>query len=188
MKILLARLTATPMEFCRAAEPAWTPAAHAAVDSAPAEPIVLRGSAYTLGPNIFFEGAAEGVLSLECSRCLARYGHVLREPFRLILEPAGDRVPADPEAAEALSKDGVCLGDEIEAGWFRGNEIDLGAFFREVVSLAVPLKPLCDEACVGLCPNCGADLGDQKCGCGEVRPDSPFAVLAALKNEPGGSH
>ena len=191
MKIRVDRLTATPTEFCSEAEPGWTQAGRVAVSSAPAEPappIALRGSVYTLGPDLFFEGAAEGALPLECSRCLARYRHVLREPFRLILEPAGDRVPADPEAAEALSRDGVCLGDEIEAGWFRGNEIDLGAFFREVVSLAVPVKPLCDEACAGLCPNCGADLGNQDCGCGEVKPDSPFAVLAALKNESGGSH
>ena len=100
----------------------------------------------------------------------------------MILEPAGARSPADPEAAEALRRDGVCLGDEIEAGWFRGDEIDLGSFFREVISLALPVKPLCNEECAGLCPQCGIELGKQKCDCQEMKSNSPFAVLATLRD------
>jgi len=184
MKIRVERLAAEPTEFRFEAEPGWWRDAIPQPDgdapgSQPA--VVLAGAAHLMGEDVYLEGVAEGTLPLECSRCLARYRHVLREPFRLILEPAGERLPADPEAAEALARDGVCLGDEIEAGWFRGDQIDLGAFFREVVSLALPVKPLCDEDCAGLCPTCGAELGENMCGCGEVRADSPFAVLAALK-------
>ena len=184
MKFLVERLTATPTEFCLEADPGWWRDAIQQgddVESLAPEPIELRLLAHRMGEDIYLEGAAEGGVLLECSRCLARYRHVLREPFRLILEPAGDRLPADPEASEALARDGVCLGDEIEAGWFRGDQIDLGAFFREVVSLALPVKPLCNEDCAGLCPSCGAELGGKVCGCGEVKVDSPFAVLAALK-------
>ena len=85
-----------------------------------------------------------------------------------------------------VKNDGVCLGDEIEAGWFRGNEIRLGAFFREVISLALPVKPLCDEDCAGLCPHCGIELGVETCDCREAKPGSPFAVLAALRDRPTG--
>jgi len=131
---------------------------------------------------VYLEGSVVGAIELECSRCLARYRHGLHEPFRLILEPVGTRSPADPEAAEALRRDGVCLGDEIEAGWFRGDEIDLGGFFREMISLALPVKPLCDEDCPGLCPLCGIELGKTKCDCREAKPDSPFAVLAVLRD------
>jgi uncharacterized protein len=190
MKIRVERLTPTPTEFRSKADPGWLANTVIGPEAAPEaleEPVELHGHAHTLGMDLLFEGVAEGVLGLECSRCLARYRHDLREQFRLILEPAGDREPADPEAAEALSKDGICLGDEIEAGWYRGDEIDLESFFQEVVSLALPVKPLCDEECAGLCAHCGANLGEQDCGCGDVKPDSPFAVLAALKNEPGGS-
>jgi len=184
MKIRVERLVAEPTEFRFEADPGWWGDVIPRPDGdACDEPqvVVLRGAAHRMGEDVYLEGVAEGALSLECSRCLARYRHVLREPFRLILEPAGERLPADPEAAEALARDGACLGDEIEAGWFRGDQIDLGAFFREVVSLALPVKPLCNEDCAGLCPTCGAELGENMCGCGEVRADSPFAVLAALK-------
>ena len=37
-------------------------------------------------------------------------------------------------------------------GWFQGHEIDLGDFFREVLTLALPVQPLCREDCRGLCP------------------------------------
>ena len=192
MKILVERLTATPTEFSWEGSSAWWRAAMPEQPGLPSElrePFALRCAAHRMGEDIYLEGVAEGVLDLECSRCLERYRHVLREPFRLILEPAGERSPADPEAAGALASDGVCLGDEIEAGWFRGDEIHLGAFFREVISLALPVKPLCDEDCAGLCPYCGIELGVETCDCRAAKSDSPFAVLAALRDRPtGGDH
>jgi uncharacterized protein len=192
MRILVDHLSVTPTDFSFECDAAWWRSVmpeHAELQRALLAPIGFRLEAHRMGDDVYLEGVAEGALELECSRCLARYRHVLHEPFRLVLEPAGDRSPADPEAAEALANDGVCLGDEIEAGWFRGNEIHLWAFFREVISLALPVKPLCDEDCAGLCPHCGIELGVETCDCRETKSDSPFAVLAALRDRPtGGDH
>jgi uncharacterized protein len=185
MKLLVDRLTATPSEFCCHADSAWWRAVMPDQPGLPREilePFALRFEAHRMGSDVYLEGTAEGAIELECSRCLARYRHALGEPFRLVLEPAGERSPADPEATEALAKDGVCLGDEIEAGWFRGDEIHLGAFFRELISLALPVQPLCDEDCAGLCPNCGVDLGVNTCDCRQSKPGSPFEVLRALRD------
>ena len=74
------------------------------------------------------------------------------------------------------------LGDELETGWFRGDEIDLGSFVLEVVSLALPVKPLCSEDCAGLCPRCGARLAEESCGCERAGSSSPFAVLESLRD------
>jgi len=192
MKIPVDRLSATPSEFRFEAGSSWWLAempAHQDLPGEVLEPFVCQFAAHLMGEDVYVEGTVAGSIELECSRCLARYGHVLREAFRLILEPAGARVPSDPEAAEALRRDGVCLGDEIEAGWFRGEEIRLGAFFREVISLSLPVKPLCDEDCVGLCPHCGIELGMKTCDCRATKSDSPFAALAALRDGPtGGKH
>ncbi len=92
-------------------------------------------------------------------------------------------MPSDPEGVVALARDGLCLGDELEAGWFQGEEIDLGALAVEVMSVALPAKPLCKEECAGLCQHCGADLSAGECPCAGLRPDSPFAVLAGLRKE-----
>jgi len=74
-----------------------------------------------MGEDLFVAGSIEGAIELECGRCLARYRHALRESFRLVREPAGDRVPSDPESALALSRDGISLRDEIESAWYRGS-------------------------------------------------------------------
>jgi uncharacterized protein len=187
MKLLVERLSPSPTGFDFEGNEGWwkkllpaEPGQHRAL----ADPFHFVFQVYQMGEDLYLEGEATGSIELECSRCLARYRHSLREPFRLVLEPAGDRIPTDPEGAEALSRSGICLGDDLDTGWFRGNEIDLGPFFREMVSLALPVKPLCDEDCAGLCNRCGADLRVGACGCEPTRPDSPFAVLAALRDGP----
>jgi len=136
---------------------------------------------HRIGAAVYIEGEAAGNLDLACSRCLTRYRAPIRERFRLVLEPAGDRVPADPEGAAALAREGLYLADEIESGWFCGPEIHLDRFVGEILALAVPVQPLCREDCRGLCPRCGIDRNVTSCNCAEERPASPFAVLAALR-------
>ncbi len=185
MKIPLGRLTASPTPFEFEGDSAWWRASmppHRDLPSDLDEPFQISLHGHLIGEDVYVEGRVEGALELECSRCLARYRHSLREPFRIVLEPAGQRQPTDPEAVEALARDGVCLGDDLEAGWFRGSEIDLGAISMEAVVLALPVKPLCREDCAGLCAVCGADRSSNACGCEEVGTDSPFAALQALRD------
>ena len=47
--------------------------------------------------------------------------------------------------------------------------------------LALPDYVLCDPACKGLCPVCGADLNDGECGCERTVPDPRLAALKDLK-------
>jgi uncharacterized protein len=143
--------------------------------------------AYRMGEDLHLSGSARGVLSLTCGRCLTRYREPIQEAFRLVLEPAGGRVPADPEAAEALAEDGLCLSDEPEVGWFQGTVIQLDRLAAEVIALGLPVQPVCREDCRGLCPRCGIDRNNESCSCTEVRPESPFAALQGLRDSLAGS-
>ena len=60
-------------------------------------------------------------------------------------------------------------------------ELDGGSLLWEQYLLALPVKPLCDENCQGLCPRCGAPLRDGPCGCSEESGDPRLAVLKNLK-------
>ena len=131
--------------------------------------------------DIVIEGDLEGEVGLECSRCGKRYPHALREPFRLVLEPLGGQAP-DPEGEKGLAENGVCLGEDLEVGSYRGAVVGLDDFFGEVIALAMPLQPLCDEDCPGLCAHCGASQ-DSGCTCEDEKIESPFAALAGLKAE-----
>jgi len=185
LKILVDRLSATPLEHSFPLSPAWLarqfgPEGSGAFEGLSEDAgVVLK--ALKMGADLYLEGELSGSLELACSRCLTRYRGPIRERFRLVLEPAGERVPADPEGAAALAREGLTLADELESGWFRGPEIQLDRFVGEILSLSVPLQPLCRDACLGLCPCCGVDRNLTSCGCAEQRPASPFAVLASLR-------
>jgi uncharacterized protein len=190
MKIPVDRLTATPTSFHYDAGSPWWSTRMQSERGLPgelSEPFRVEVSAHVMGESVGLEGTLEGALELECSRCVARYRHALRESFRLVLEPAGTRSPADPQASQTLAHDGMCLGDELETGWYRGSEVELDGFVLEVISLALPVKPLCRDDCAGLCARCGADRNELACGCEETHSQSPFAVLASLRGgESGG--
>ena len=188
MKILVDRLTATPSQLDFEASPSWWQEQMIGgreVDHRVEERFRFEVEAYVLGEDVLMRGRFSGALQAECSRCLRRYRHALAEDFQLALESAGEREPPDPESAEALARDGLCIGDGLEQGWYRGSEVVLDAFFSELISLALPLQPLCSEDCRGLCARCGVDRNRVACDCEELKPPSPFAVLAALRD--GGS-
>jgi uncharacterized protein len=184
MKLLVDRVKDSPTEHRFEASEAWCAETRAVVPELAGRP-ALELRAHRMGSDLYLEGVVTGDLDLECSRCLARYRVALREPFLLVLEPAGARVPSEPQAARELARLGMCLGDELEMGWYQGPEIDLGGFVRELVALALPVQPLCREQCRGLCPRCGVDLNTERCGCEGERPASPFAALAALRRSGG---
>lgn len=44
-------------------------------------------------------------------------------------------------------------------------KIDLGPDIREEIIVDYPMKPLCSQACKGLCPKCGRNLNEGPCSC-----------------------
>ncbi len=188
MKWLVDRVTEDVSEQTFVGDRAWQ-ATHLALNQVPGEPglgdIEVSIAARALASNLYLDGSVAAESELTCSRCLARYCAPIREQFRLVLEPAGDRIPADPEGAAALEADGLCLSDELETGWFRGPEINLDRYVSEIVVLALPVQPVCREECRGLCPRCGVDQNQESCDCSEERPRSPFAALEKLRTKRG---
>jgi uncharacterized protein len=187
LKVLVDRLTATPVVMSFSVSPQWLAQHLGGTDPAAplegfAEDVRFEVRVQKIGADVLLEGEFTGSLDLACSRCLTRYRAPIRERFRLVLEPAGDRVPADPEGAATLAQEGLYLADELESGWFRGPEIHLDRFVGEILALAGPVQPLCREDCRGLCARCGIDRNVASCHCAEERPASPFAVLAALRD------
>jgi uncharacterized protein len=124
------------------------------------------------GHDILVRGNLAGQLELACGRCLEHFSAPAAIEFDLLLVPG----PASAAAAkEELSP------DDLDLDYYTGEIIDLESIIREQIILMLPLKPLCDEACKGLCPRCGANLKRETCVCKTDAVDSPFARLAKLK-------
>jgi uncharacterized protein len=61
--------------------------------------------------------------------------------------------------------------------------IDLAPLVREYAILEIPIKPLHDPDCKGLCIECGQDLNIKDCGHSQDTDGSPFATLKDLLDE-----
>jgi uncharacterized protein len=114
--------------------------------------------------GISFSGAIDTVADLECSRCLEGYALPLELGFNLLYTTL-------PE--EAAAGDRRMDEERVTRTPFDGVRIDLGALLAEQIYLGLPLKPLCDEGCRGLCPRCGANRNQGACGCPEERTEDP---------------
>jgi uncharacterized protein len=62
------------------------------------------------------------------------------------------------------------------------DKLDLSAWARDVVALALPDKILCREDCAGLCALCGRDLATDPHEHEEAESDPRWAKLAELKD------
>ena len=60
--------------------------------------------------------------------------------------------------------------------------LDLEDIARQQLYMSLPVRQICSEQCLGICPECGNNLNDSNCGCKRDKKNSPFSVLAALKN------
>ena len=150
------------------------------------EPFRFECNASRVREDLLLDGDWGGSVALECSRCAKRYSHALRDSFRLVLSPvtsleAPDAI--DPEGERGLAENGLCLGEDLETGWFRGPVVQLDELFGEAIALAMPIQPLCREDCPGICPHCGVDRSETQCDCVDEKIESPFAVLAGLKGK-----
>ncbi|MBI5250207.1 MAG: DUF177 domain-containing protein [Desulfomonile tiedjei] len=126
------------------------------------------------GENIFLIGSVKGLLHLQCSRCLADFDLERELDLSLVLRR---ELATPPEEHEIMKAE----GDEIQIS---GMEIDLGKIIAQELLLSVPMKPLCNEDCPGLCPDCGSPKGSDGCICSEQdRTDPRWEALAKLKDK-----
>lgn len=185
MHLHVEQITGAPSRRRFVAGAEWR-AAHLPAWDAPGAPTVeglrLELSVQRVGENIHLEGEVVADSRHLCSRCLTRYRAPLRECFALELEPAGARLPADPEEARSFEREGLHIDEDFRTGWFQGPELHLDLLATELVMLGLPVQPLCRESCQGLCPVCGNDLNVERCGCAEQHGVSPFASLRTLRD------
>lgn len=105
-----------------------------------------------------FAGRLEG----PCMRCLERADRTVEVDAREIDQPGG--------------------GEELASPYLEGDEVDLRAWARDALALALPTQVVCRDDCRGLCAVCGENLntaGPEHAH--EREPDPRWAKLSELK-------
>ena len=125
--------------------------------------------------NVQLEGVAEGVLVTasasmplagECARCLEPFTSSMTVRFQELftLAPDEESEPGQPDGEESYLLDGSGL-------------LDLEPALRDAVVLELPLSPLCEDGCEGLCVECGVRLADAEPGHGHEQRGAMWAAL-----------
>jgi uncharacterized protein len=104
----------------------------------------------------------------------------LHGPCYRCLEDAVLELRASGREYQATNPEGV---DELRTPYVEDDELDLGAWSRDVVALALPDKILCRAECFGLCPVCGKNLNDEPHAHEQERGDSRWAPLESLREQ-----
>jgi uncharacterized protein len=118
-------------------------------------------------------GRVRTTLELPCSRCLETFQLPVDAPFDLRYQPRSENTgEGEREIGE----------DDLSSAYYDNDTIDLGQLMEEQFYLSLPMKPLCTDACLGLCSHCGANLNRAGCGCERRWDDPRFDALRALKN------
>jgi uncharacterized protein len=95
------------------------------------------------------------------------------------LDDAALDVSVHDRQYQATSPDG---DDELVTPYLAADTLDLSAWARDAVALALPDKILCRPDCAGLCPMCGKDLNLEPHEHEESEVDDRWAKLAELKD------
>jgi len=117
-------------------------------------------------------------VQLDCARCLAPVdvpisSRIEEEALPSLNLRTGEWITPLPEERDLLRVD-------------ERNVLDLDDLIRQDLLVNLPLRPLCEPPCVGLCPRCGGDRSRGACVCPseDVAPEEGLGSLGeALARE-----
>ncbi len=130
--------------------------------------------------GLLVRGILEGEVALPCDRCAEPAPVVVAQRFDEFEPFPAERkrnTKRKAPEAELFDEESSTLMRETKAGL----EFDLGGFLWEQFLLALPVKPLCTDACKGLCPVCGQNCNQGRCGCATEDKDPRLAALRGLR-------
>jgi uncharacterized protein len=105
-----------------------------------------------------------------------RFGAELDGPCVRCLEAADQDVEVD---AREIDQPGG--GEELNSPYFEEGHLDMRAWARDALALALPTQIVCRDDCAGLCSVCGENLNRSPDHAHEREPDPRWAALRELK-------
>ena len=136
-------------------------------------PVSFDVRAERAGGGVCVSGSLSAELEVACVRCLVAFPHAVERDFEVRYR----RAVADGGSDEAELDE-----SDLDLDYYGDEGIDLQQLLGEQLLLSLPMKPLCQTECKGLCSQCGVNLNDETCDC-EPEVDPRLASLGALRDQ-----
>jgi uncharacterized protein len=141
-------------------------------------PLELGGQRYLTIP-----GTAPAELTITRASTGSVFGLTFRArvhgPCYRCLEDAVVDIPISGREYQATNP---AESEELTTPYVHDDQLDLSAWARDAVALALPDKILCRPDCAGLCPVCGRDLNVEPHEHAEAEGDPRWSALAELRD------
>ena len=137
-------------------------------------PIELGTDVRKDGRKFRLVGTLRTAVEMPCSRCLEPFTIPVQTTFDLMFLPQADA----PESDKLEHK---IDDDDVGVSFYSDDTIDLADVAREQIYLTLPMKPLCQVDCRGLCPICGINRNLATCDCKSDWIDPRLAVLKGMR-------
>jgi DUF177 domain-containing protein len=121
-------------------------------------------------------GTVSFTADLTCSRCVEPYPFANTSTFHVRFRPR-------PAASEENDEVEITDSEELDVEFYSERAIPLRDLLLEQIQLSLPMKPLCDDKCLGLCPTCGVNRTRESCSCGESITDDRWGALKDIRVE-----
>jgi DUF177 domain-containing protein len=121
-----------------------------------------------VGSEVVVRGELITNIKLQCSRCLKDFWNEMSVPVNVVYHPI--------EELKGEEKYQV-KGEELDMDFYSEKEMDMLTLMTEQVLLNIPMKPLCNDFCKGICLKCGKDLNLGSCNCSTKDVDPRLEVL-----------
>jgi len=126
----------------------------------PGTPVGIDVHLARVPEGIVVRGSLSATWTAGCSRCLDPVAGEISVHVDELFEPT----PLEGETYQ--------LDEDV---------IDLEPMVRDALLLELPLAPLCDPDCAGLCATCGANRNLTRCACVTTDIDPRWAALRSLE-------
>lgn len=137
--------------------------------------VKVDGTLRKVSTQFFLMSHVRTSYAKECDRCLVESQKHIDIPLNIYYQFGHKQTEEEREGDFEV----VTLDPDQES-------IVLDEEVRQTILLDLPLKFLCSEGCLGICPGCGVDLNKERCRCEQQEIDPRWSKLAELfkKDDP----
>ena len=118
-------------------------------------------------------GNMESTITSTCSRCLASYDERVSFDIEDEFLPSIHIKSGEQGNLSEVDDPNVIINEN--------HLLNLTEHIRQQSIISIPMKPLCNSNCAGICSQCGTNLMYGKCRCAKDERDPRWGVLLALK-------
>jgi len=146
------------------------PASAIGLDDTFVDNVRVTGELRRVSTQYLLRSTIQATCARECDRCLIPVRKHIDIPMDIYYRMSTDERSSggDKDDIEMMTlhpdQESIVLDDEV----------------RQAILLEIPLKFLCSDGCLGICPGCGVDLNKERCKCDESQIDPRWAKLAEV--------